>query len=152
MGRVTDLVFVMWFKMVMDWRVWIMMVYMMNWVWVLRWRMWLWMRMVRLMLVRVRVRIRLVGIEDMFMMLMKNTFRMLMVFMMSMFRITNGSLANWMIWYGFRMMMRFVMINMIKMSMGNILSSFWIDWWQRSLCNLIDSMNDFCSIRRIIVI
>ena len=152
MGRVTDLVFVMWFKMVMDWRVWIMMVYMMNWVWVLRWRMWLWMRMVRLMLVRVRVRIRLVGIEDMFMMLMKNTFRMLMVFMMSMFRTTYGSLANWMIWNGFRMMMRLVMINMIKVSMGNILSSFWIDWWQRSLCNLIDSMNDFCSIRRIIVI
>ena len=145
MGRVTDLVFVMWFKMVMDWRVWIMMVYMMNLVW--RWRMWMrmvWLMLVyRMNLVRVRVRMRLVGIEDMFMMLMKNTFRMLMVFMMSMFR---------MIWNGFRMMMRLVMINMIKVSMGNILSSFWIDWWQRSLCNLIDSMNDFCSIRRFIVI
>ena len=90
-------------------------------------------------LVRFWMRFRLVAIENMFMMLMKNTFRMIMVFMM--FRTTNGSLTK-LIGAGNRggMVMRF----MVKMSM--------INWWQRSLCNLINLMNNFRSIRRFILI
>ena len=94
------------------------------------------MTLVRFMM---RFIMRLVAIENMFMMLMKNTFRMIMVFMM--FRTTNGSLTK-LIGAGNRvgMVMRF----MVKMSM--------INWWQRSLCNFINSMNNFRSVWRFIVI
>ena len=101
----SDLVFIMWFKVVMDWRMWIMMRF--------------WMRRVvvyRMTLVRFWMRFRLVAIDNMFMMLMKNTFRMIMVFMM--FRTTNGSLTKLIgAWNRVGMVMRF----MVKMSM--------INWW-----------------------
>ena len=86
--------------------------------------------MVRFMM---RFIMRLVAIEIMFMMLMKNTFRMIMVFMM--FRTTNGSLT--------KLIGAWNRVGMV-MSM--------INWWQRSLCNLINAMNNFRSIRRFIVI
>ena len=67
-------------------------------------------------LVRFWMRFRLVAIENMFMMLMKNTFRMIMVFMM--FRTTNWSLTKLIgAWNRVGMVMRF----MVKMSM--------INWW-----------------------
>ena len=67
-------------------------------------------------LVRFWMRFRLVAIENMFMMLMKNTFRMIMVFMM--FRTTNGSLTKLI---GVRNRDGIVMRLMVKMSM--------INWW-----------------------
>ena len=115
----------MWFKVVMDWRMWIMMRLMRFWMRrvvvyrVTLVRFWMKRVMVNMMtLVRFMMRfiMRLVAIENMFMMLMKNTFRMIMVFMM--IRTTNGSLTK-LIGAGNRvgMVMRF----MVKMSM--------INWW-----------------------
>ena len=119
----SDLVFIMWFKVVMDWRMWIMMRLMGFWMRrVVVYRVTLvrfWMkRMVVYMMTLVRfwMRFRLVAIDNMFMMLMKNTFRMIMVFMM--FRTTNGSLTKLIgAWNRVGMVMRF----MVKMSM--------INWW-----------------------
>ena len=67
-------------------------------------------------LVRFWMRFRLVAIDNMFMMLMKNTFRMIMVFMM--FRTTNRSLTKLI---GVRNRVGMVMRFMVKMSM--------INWW-----------------------
>ena len=115
----------MWFKVVMDWRMWIMMRLMRFWMRrvvvyrVTLVRFWMKRVMVNMMtLVRFWMRFRLVAIENMFMMLMKNTFRMIMVFMM--FRTTNRSLTLTKLigaWNRGGMVMRF----MVKMSM--------INWW-----------------------